>query len=100
MAKLLGSRDPRHVGALGSGASSGCCGTGSDPMILDVLKYLGMELLLGVLGLALEFTSRSAQGTGPDGNLCHCSGRVPGFLDPIGPSYSPVLGHMLCPPHL
>ena len=52
MAKLLGSRDPRHVGALGSGASSGCCGTGSDPMILDVLKYLGMELLLGVLGLA------------------------------------------------
>ena len=51
MAKLLGSRDPRHVGALGSGASSGCCGTGSDPRTLGMSERLGVKLPVDVVGL-------------------------------------------------
>jgi hypothetical protein len=46
----------------GSGASSGCCGTGFDPMILGVLECLGMELLLGVVGLAVELTPKVFSG--------------------------------------
>ena len=34
------------------------------PLILGVLGYLGVELPLGVMGLAMEFAP--AQGTGPD----------------------------------
>jgi hypothetical protein len=54
------------------------------PMVMGVLEHLGVELPLGVVGLAAEF----AQGTGPDiRNLYHWSCRVPGCLDPTGPSY-------------
>jgi hypothetical protein len=35
-------------------------------MILRVLECLLVELPLGVLGLAVLFAPRSAQGTGPD----------------------------------
>ena len=35
-------------------------------MILGTLELLGVELLLGVVGLAVEFKPKSAQGTGSD----------------------------------
>ena len=86
VAKLLGSRDPGILCMLnkpGSGASSGCRGTGCrvsskgllraqsqtgrnschwpggvpgcpDPMILGVSGHLGVKLPLGVVGLAVE----------------------------------------------
>ena len=38
----------------------------SDPMILGMLEHLGVNLPLGVVGLAAEFAHKSAQGTGPD----------------------------------
>ena len=37
-----------------------------DPMILGVLEHLGVELPLGVVGLAEELHPRSAQDAGPD----------------------------------
>jgi hypothetical protein len=37
-----------------------------DPLILGMLEHLGVELPLGVVGLAVEFRPRSAQGSSPD----------------------------------
>ena len=38
------------------------CGTGSDPMVLGMLEHLGVELSLGVVGLAVEFVSKVFSG--------------------------------------
>jgi hypothetical protein len=60
-------------------------------MILGVLECLGVELPLGVVGLATEFVPRVCSGHQPrqtGKNPCHWSGGVPAFLSPIGPSYS------------
>ena len=65
----------RHVhlsggvpGCLGPAASScsscwgRCCVLTSNPMILSVLECLGVELLLGVVGLAVEFAPKVCSG--------------------------------------
>ena len=49
MTKLLGSWDP---GILGS----------CDPLVLGVLEHLGVELPLGVVGLAAEFVPKVCSG--------------------------------------
>lgn len=66
MAKVLGSWDPGSVRAPGSGASSGCCGTGYEVWAQGLLRTLAQ-------------TGR---------NLCHGLGGVPGRLSPAGPSHS------------
>jgi hypothetical protein len=62
----------------GSGASSGCCGTG----------YGG-----STQGL-LWAPAQSGR------NLCHWSAGVIGCLGPMVPVTSGVVGKMLCPPYL
>ena len=58
-------------------------------MILGMLECLGVELPLGVVGLAVQFSPIVCSGywaqTGS--NPCHWSGRVPGSLDPTAPSW-------------
>ena len=51
-----------------------------DPVILGMLEYLGVELLLGVMGPVSEFT--------PKVNQPRLEGRVPVSLDPTGSSYT------------
>ena len=56
-----------------------------DPVILGVLEHLGVELPVGVVGQAVQFTLRAPAQTGR--NLCNWSGGVPGCLGPTGPTY-------------
>ena len=56
-----------------------------DPGILCVLELLGVELPLGVVGLAVEFVPKVCSGRQPrqtGRNLCHWSDGVPGCLGP------------------
>ena len=60
-------------------------------MVLGVLECLGVELPLGVVGLAVEFVPKVCSGHQPrqtGRNLCHCSAGVPACLGLAGPSYS------------
>ena len=62
-----------------------------DGVILGVLEQLGMELPLGIVGLAVEFVPKVCSGHQPrqtGRNLCHCSAGVPACLGLAGPSYS------------
>ena len=62
-----------------------------DPGILGVLEHLGVELPLGVVGLAAEFAPKVCSGCWPrhtGRNLYHWFGRVPVCLGPTGPNYS------------
>jgi hypothetical protein len=60
-----------------------------DPLILDMLERLGVELPLGVVGLAMEFAPKICSGHQPiqtRRNLCHWSSGVPAYLGPACPS--------------
>ena len=62
-----------------------------DPLILGMLERLGVELCLGVMGLAAELALKVCSGRRPRQtrrNLCHWSGRVPVCLGSSGLSYS------------
>jgi hypothetical protein len=84
----LRSFDTGDVRALGSGSSSGCCGTGSDSIILGVLEHLGVDILLSVVGLDAEFVPKICSGHQPrQEGICHLLDRVPGCLGLAGPSY-------------
>ena len=70
-------------------------------MVLGVLEHLGVELLLGVVGLVAEFEPNVCSGhqLRPEG-ICATGWvefPVPGSL---WFQLLPVLGQMLCPPHL
>jgi hypothetical protein len=55
-------------------------------MILGVLAHLGVDLPLGVVGLAGVHAQGSLRAPAqPRRNPCHWSGRVPGCLGPAGP---------------
>ena len=56
-------------------------------MILGVLKHLGVELPLGVVGLAAEFMPKVCSGQGPRPEGTHATSWA-GFLGPAGPIYS------------
>ena len=63
-------------------------------MVLGILEHLGVELSLGVVGLAV----RSAQGKDQTRrNLCHWLCKVSGSL---WSQLLLVLGQMLCPPYI
>jgi hypothetical protein len=64
---ILWSRDPGYVRAPGSQATSGTLRSwcSQTPGILDMLKHLGVELLLGVVGLAVDFATKVWTGHWP-----------------------------------
>jgi hypothetical protein len=55
-------------------------------MILGVLEYLGMELPLSVVGLAVKFVPKICSGCCPRSEGTHATSWVE-FLGPAGPSY-------------
>jgi hypothetical protein len=54
-----------------------------------MLGCLGVELLLGIVGLAAEFVPKvcSGQGPRPEGTRVTGRDRVPGRMGPFGPNY-------------
>jgi hypothetical protein len=74
-----------------------------DPLILGLLELPGVELPLGVVGLAAEFVPKVYAGHRPRHtrrNMCPWSVGVPVFLCPACLSSSQCWEQMLCPPHL
>jgi hypothetical protein len=71
----------------------------SNPVILGLLEYLGVELLPGVVGLAVGFVPKVCSGHQPrlEEPLVGWSSWVPGSY---WSQLLQVLGQMLCPPHL
>ena len=61
-----------------------------DPVVLGMLEHLGVELPLGVVGLAVEFVPKVCSGhqLRPEGTCATGQEGVPVSLDPTCPSYS------------
>ena len=57
-----------------------------DPVVLGMLVYLGVGLILGVLGVAVELAYKICSGHEPRPKGTLATG-VTGCLGPAGPSY-------------
>ena len=69
-----------------------------DPVILGILEHLGMERLLGIVGLAAEFATKvfSAYWLRQEGTCATGQVEFLGAWVPLA-SVLPVLGQLLCP---